>query len=109
MLSEEAKARQKEAKRRWYENNKDTYKHPDPEKHKETVRKASLAYYHRNKKEICSNEKKKTIQKKVDKRIDLVKRMNDIVKQEQEELIKSNMDFPLFKSNITRKPLAALF
>jgi hypothetical protein len=109
MLSEEAKARQKEAKRRWYEKNKDTYKHPDPEKHKESVRKASLAYYHRNKEEISKKEKKRIVKEKVDKRVDLLKRMNDLIKQEQEDLIKSNMDFPIFKSNVTRKPLAALF
>ena len=57
MLSEETKARQKEAKRLWYEKNKD-YKNPNPDKVAETARKASLKYYHKNKSEINSKSKK---------------------------------------------------
>jgi len=58
MLSPEAKAKQKEAKRLWYENNKDTYKNPNPDKVAETARKAALKYYHKNKSEINSKNKK---------------------------------------------------
>lgn len=57
MLSEEAKARQKEAKRLWYEKNKD-YKNPNPDKVAETARKASLKYYYKNKSEINSKNQK---------------------------------------------------
>ena len=102
MLSEETKARQKEAKRLWYERNKDTYKHPDSEKRKETVRKASLAYYNRNKEEIKTANKRKTKQAHVDNRISLIKRMNDLVKEE------SQMIHNLIRRPIT-KPLALLF
>ena len=102
MLSEETKARQKEAKRLWYERNKDTYRHPDPEKRKETVRKASLAYYHRNNEEIKTANRRKTKQAHVDNRISLVKRMNDLVKEE------SQMIHNLIRRPVT-KPLALLF
>ena len=102
MLSEETKARQKEAKRLWYERNKDTYRHPDPEKRKETVRKASLAYYHRNNEEIKTANRRKTKQAHVDNRISLVKRMNDHVKEESE------MIHNLIRRPVT-KPLALLF
>jgi hypothetical protein len=57
MLSEEAKAKQREAKRRWYENNKD-YKNPNPDKVAEANRKAALKYYHKNKSEINSKNQK---------------------------------------------------
>lgn len=57
MLSPEAKAKQKEAKRLWYEKNKD-YKNPDPVKHAETARKAALKYYYKNKSEINSKNQK---------------------------------------------------
>jgi hypothetical protein len=57
MLSEEAKARQKEAKKLWYEKNKD-YKNPNPDKVSETSRKASLKYYYKNKSEINSKNQK---------------------------------------------------
>ena len=60
VLSDEARARQKEAKRRWYEKNKD-YKNPDPVKHAESIRKAALKYYHKNKSKI--NPKKQKIYK----------------------------------------------
>ena len=58
MLSPEAKANQKEAKRRWYEKNKDTYKNPNPAKVAETARKAALKYYYKNKSEINSDKQK---------------------------------------------------
>ena len=58
MLSPEAKAKQKEAKRLWYENNKDTYKNPNPAKVAETARKAALKYYHKNKSKINSKNQK---------------------------------------------------
>jgi hypothetical protein len=57
MLSPEAKAKQKEAKRLWYEKNKD-YKNPNPDKVAETARKASLKYYYKNKSEINSKNQK---------------------------------------------------
>lgn len=96
MLSEETKKRQKEAKRLWYEKNKD-YQHPDPEKHRANVRKASLAYYHRNKEEISTKLKKKTKQAHVTERINLLKQMNYLVQEES-----------IMIRRIT-KPLALLF
>jgi hypothetical protein len=53
----EQEARRKEARRRWYEKNKD-YKNPDPVKNAETQRKASLKYYNKNKSEINSKNQK---------------------------------------------------
>jgi hypothetical protein len=55
--SPEQIARRKEARRRWYEKNKD-YKNPDPVKHAECIRKAALKYYHKNKSEINSKNQK---------------------------------------------------
>jgi hypothetical protein len=107
MLSEEAKARQKEAKRLWYERNKDTYRYPDSDKRKENVRKASLAYYYRNKKDINTNNKNKTKQAHVDDRISLIKRMNELVKEER-EMLQSNLLEPFFYKRVI-KPLACLF
>jgi predicted ribosome-associated RNA-binding protein Tma20 len=57
VLSDEARARQKEAKRQWYEKNKD-YKNPDSAKRAETMRKAALKYYNKNKNEINSKNQK---------------------------------------------------
>lgn len=108
-LSEEAKARQKEAKRLWYERNKDTYKHPDAAKRKENERKASLAYYYRNKKEINTSNKRKTKQAHVDNRINLIKRMNELVKEERDMIQRSNTLEPFFYRTSVLKPLACLF
>ena len=88
MLSEEAKARQKEAKRRWYEKNKD-YKNPNPDKVAETAKKASLKYYYKNKSEINSKNQKIYQGKVKAKRADRIAKTLEV----REEILPLDIDF----------------
>jgi len=88
MLSDEAKAKQREAKRRWYENNKD-YKNPNPDKVAEANRKAALKYYHKNKSEINSKNQKIYKRKAKAKVADRIAKTLEV----REEILPLDIDF----------------
>ena len=92
----EQEARRKEARRRWYEKNKD-YKNPNPDKVAETARKASLKYYHKNKSEINSKNQKIYKSKVKGERAE---RKKQILTVRDDTIDFSMLDFPIIPKRV---------
>lgn len=96
MLTEEQKKSRRDASRRWYEKNKDTYKNPNPDKVAETARKASLKYYYKNRSEIISKNQKIYKSKVRAKRADRIAKTLEV----REEILPLDIDFSFLPKRV---------